>query len=84
MTTNLDLRDRKEYCYSGEWTTTPPTVEGYYWASPSLRGAEVGIVSVVEDMGTLEIHGDEWNNPLSAVTWWLGPLPVPASPQEGK
>ena len=53
----------------GEWTTTPPVVEGWYWV------CKVGGVPVIREY--TEVTHDIYQPGV----YWLGPLPVPAAPK---
>jgi hypothetical protein len=70
-----------------QWTTTPPTEEGWYWVDTSQwanRGVpEVVEVRLIEDKGLRAFEtGDDVGIAVSAYELWLGPLPVPEPPTE--
>jgi hypothetical protein len=68
-----------------EWTTTPPTQPGFYWARLREENMEivhnpgVTIVEVCEDLGQLYVSGlaIEPNLPMETIEWWAGPLVPP-------
>ena len=59
-----------------DWTTTPPKVDGWYWA---LRFGEVQIVNIRGSVGFIVALDDYCM--LELFTHWLGPLPVPEPPK---
>ena len=60
-----------------EWTTVPPTQDGWYWAAD---GGEIEIV--LFERGICWAAGqDEQYVPEKYYTHWLGPLPVPDVPK---
>ncbi len=77
------------YYVSGlQWTTTPPTEPGWYWAT--RRGGEQDELVLVEmvyvghdgmaDYLVAYEQQTEYGQRLSTYTHWLGPLPEPESP----
>lgn len=73
-----------------QWTTEPPTQEGWYWfrASGFMQSGmftELSYVSVMNGVVSFKplIDGYEWDHEYEVedVTHWLGPLPVPAPPK---
>lgn len=71
-----------------QWTTTPPTVPGWYWAydtgpnsedlNPFLQVVHVDYVDdklVFDAIGLFDSH-----EALDWFTHWLGPLPEPEPP----
>jgi len=71
----------KSYTYTDrEWTTEPPTEEGWYWVKDgdTARIAEVFFASKTTLLA--DLTDEEMPRVLSAFTHWLGPLPVPESP----
>lgn len=71
-----------EYGRSFEWTTTPPTQEGWYWAK---RENDIIMVEVAdtEAGGCAWEAGLDYPKDFADYSAWLGPLPVPEPPQEG-
>lgn len=78
MTTNLDTRDVKQYCYSAEWKTGKPTGPGWYWAKTdngiymfNLQKSATGLY--------FESVGMWWDAGMNEykITHWIGPLPEP-------
>lgn len=61
-----------------EWTTEPPTQEGWYWAHESIVNAIV-IVRVTEDLRVRDVFVR--SRALGEYTHWLGPLPLPEMPK---
>jgi len=55
-----------------QWTTEPPTREGWYWASVDVVGIEARII----------VHYPYPSNEnVDKITHWLGPLPIPELPR---
>lgn len=79
MTTNLDTRDVKQYCYSAEWKTGKPTEPGWYWARAQV-GIYVFHLKKSED-GRLyfDSPGSWWNATMEEykITHWIGPMTQP-------
>lgn len=75
------------YTYTDEeWTTEPPTQEGWYWAAG--EGLEIQLCNVVwnildRDNARFQAMQAGNNDMLefSEFTHWLGPLPVPEIPK---
>lgn len=68
-----------------EWTTTPPTEEGWYWAVHALEGEIVAVKFVgggLVTWGGWNIDQTATSASVSDFTHWLGPLPVPEPPTE--
>lgn len=64
-----------------EWTTTPPTVEGYYWVTKRRGG--IAVVQVVKGLkGRLVVDNGEYEEEFQDWQAWLGPLPEPEPPTE--
>jgi hypothetical protein len=63
--------------YENKWTTTPPTVEGWYWVKHEADNEIImtQVCKLTDDYLTTE------NGPLYIFTHWLGPLPAPAPPE---
>ena len=79
-----------DYDFMGlQWTTEPPTREGWYWAI-NKDDREIWLYRVFRaDHGgndkPLEAWVDQYESMrLSDFSHWLGPLPVPAPPSEGE
>jgi hypothetical protein len=78
----------KVYSNGQGWTTTPPTVEGWYWAKikPSKDTLDFTpdryCVYVRHDVDAWEAWciPFEYNLSLNYFTHWLGPLPLPEPP----
>lgn len=72
-----------------QWTTEPPTEEGWYWVKNKYTGAHdiepVYLVKVThienQVVWSIEINGGSGED-FSYFSHWLGPLPVPEPPQE--
>lgn len=68
-----------------DWTTTPPTIPGYYW----IIGFWVGGVHICQmnERGELwDERGGYWTDLTDLLArygpyYWLGPLTPPAPPQ---
>lgn len=72
MTTNLDVRDIKQYCYNAEWTTQTPTKPGWYWGR-NVSG--LCLIRVTQDKEYL--YFENVSDSRYKITHWLGPLPEP-------
>jgi hypothetical protein len=76
---------KSEMAASLQWTTDPPTREGWYWAIDAEDG-EINLHRVFRaDHGgndkPLEVWLDQYESDnLSDYTCWLGPLPIPNKP----
>jgi hypothetical protein len=59
-----------------QWTTTPPTVEGWYWVKHEAANEIImtQVCKLTDDYLTTE------NGPLYVFTHWLGPLLLPEPP----
>lgn len=72
-----------------DWTTTPPTQEGWYWVIGYWRSYSTGELSyppTVEFLckdykGRWVIKGEEYDSELKDHYEILGPLPVPEAPE---
>jgi hypothetical protein len=66
----------------GEWTTTPPTDDGRFWAK--WKDGKVDCVELSWSLATNKLEawvvGREYTYDLSDFSHWLGPLPVPEAP----
>ena len=67
-----------------EWTTTPPTVPGWYWVRK--HNGDIDIDNVYECKGMFFIADGYFGDLDLAVTkasytHWLGPLPIPELPK---
>lgn len=71
-----------------DWTTEPPTQEGWYWVRWTARHRDVIIVQVLqsaEGEGLVAwVGGADKPFALSYFHPWLGPLPEPEPPSEGE
>jgi hypothetical protein len=78
----IGVRDRDKFMY---WTTTPPTVEGWYWALDVLF-QHIEPVYVEWSIPDRKFIVNQMRNgkemELSDFSHWLGPLPVPEPPNE--
>lgn len=72
--------DYAEDIGSLEWTTTPPTVEGWYWVKEKGNGFTMAFVKYKRGHFEIWIDG-EYRNDYEEYTHWLGPLPEPEPPQ---
>ena len=69
-----------------EWTTTPPTVGGLYWAydGEEVQPVDLYFVSFfhVEALRAFCL-GDDYDvpRPLEIFTHWQGPFPIPDPPK---
>jgi hypothetical protein len=64
------------------WTTTPPTEPGWYWAMLSKEYSILYPLVLVEFReGTIYTHGNEAPASFESFTHWLGPLPLPEPPK---
>jgi hypothetical protein len=67
-----------------QWQTTPPTVEGFYWAKfEDGKRTVVEVHREYDGMRFTEIGSDEdvrLDRPWIP-THWLGPLPIPEQPK---
>jgi hypothetical protein len=62
------------------WTTTPPTVEGWYWV---YSDGEINLVNVFRNYDAWIVRRDDrtaWIEMLNTAHW-LGPLPLPEPPK---
>ena len=59
------------------WTTEPPTQEGWYWATEDGGRPEV----VMYNGSSVYVRGYEVPLNPKDFTYWLGPLPIPEPPQ---
>lgn len=64
-----------------EWTTTPPTVEGWYWVKPRYLDDSIEPYIVEAKQGKAYVTGDDQPDDFDMFSHWLGPLPVPEPPQ---
>lgn len=87
---------RREYVEM-DWTTTPPTVEGWYWVyiedpkaieNPAVVQVERENQKPDDKLGVW--HSGNWDEFESVDEYssifschWLGPIPVPEPPKEG-
>jgi len=72
-----------KYARNLKWTTTPPTVEGWYWVI-NAKGEMWCDKVFIQDSAPHWYNEDEhMYNPiiLDYFTHWLGPLPVPDAPE---
>lgn len=74
----------------GDWTTAPPTEDGYYFAKrePKAYSQDVEIVRVTElDIKTKTdlcwVARADCLEKVQSFTHWLGPLPAPEPPEKG-
>lgn len=63
-----------------EWTTEPPTQDGWYWTVEAndifiVEVSKIGSRMIVNYFGTLE------ESRVDEFTYWLGPLPIPDPPK---
>lgn len=65
-----------------EWTTTPPTEPGLYWAWDGERvlAITVGYDEHVDGLWAFE-QQSQYGSRLNSYSHWLGPLPVPEPPK---
>lgn len=63
-----------------EWSTEPPTQEGWYWAKLKKSG-ERRIYQIFVDNGNVYIESDHGEQP-DMISNWIGPLPVPELPEK--
>jgi hypothetical protein len=66
-----------------QWTTTPPTEEGWYWVR-NVKG-KIWCEEVFKKDGVMCWWSEDENTfnsiILDYITHWLGPLPIPEPPQ---
>lgn len=84
----LDIQDaikaataRPAPAFAPLWTTSLPTVPGWYWVRGVLYNPQPTMAEVTEDSACLA--GWEWGEPLSSKEYfskaeWYGPIEVPA------
>lgn len=79
MTTNLDVRDVKQYCYNAEWTTQTPTEPGWYWAKTDSGIYMFNLQKSITGGLYFESIGEWWDAAMEEykIAHWLGPLPEP-------
>lgn len=67
-----------------KWTTTPPTVEGWYWVIQDRVNPSPEIVKVSGAFAHGKLYAEMGNSEysLELFTHWLGPLPVPEPPKD--
>jgi hypothetical protein len=68
------------------WTTTPPTVEGWYWVCTNKgvpHVVKVGLFGTGQT-GNLWVYetGHSQAYDLDVYDYWLGPIPVPEPPKD--
>jgi len=63
----------------GEWTTEPPTKEGWYWFRNEWPQPFCAWVSVNNNEMQVGQVGAQWD--ISKITHWLGPLTEPEMPK---
>ena len=76
------------YRQAFEWTTEPPTKDGWYWAyckpgNDIVEDApEIVTVTFAGELGIIvESAGhDDWSDTFEVFTHWLGPIPEPEKP----
>jgi hypothetical protein len=59
-----------------EWTTEPPTVEGWYWVK---RHSEIDLIFFQDGTVTSSVYD---NARALDYSHWLGPLPEPELPKD--
>jgi hypothetical protein len=62
-----------------EWTTEPPTQEGWYWAKDKSFNDPPSVVYVSIREGIEYVTSADWKEAKSFERFraWMGPLPVP-------
>ena len=63
-----------------EWTTEPPTQEGWYWMRVDDEDPQIVKVFYSPNRGKF-IFTDEEDHDVGCYSHWLGPLPVPELPK---
>lgn len=63
------------------WTTTPPTEPGWYWGCDGARESKPWVV-FIDGSGYVIMPGFIHKGAAPYFTHFLGPLTVPAPPQE--
>lgn len=65
------------------WSTDPPTEDGWYWAYDDERNWLDMVYCLVPASGDdiYQIWRDGYSYDLSDFTHWLGPLPLPEPPR---
>ena len=62
-----------------DWTKEAPTVPGFYWGM--FRNKDIVVVRFDPSVHFVDVIGfEEFSLTPSAITHWLGPLPVPDPP----
>jgi hypothetical protein len=74
-----EYKSYREY-FPLQWTTTPPTEEGLYFAYSQEDGVEI-VHYRGRNQLDMAVMGIEWRYSLGGYTHWLGPLPVPEPPK---
>lgn len=76
-----NLRIYKEFLRK-DWTTKPPTQEGWYWViTPNTYDASKNMDVYYFDGVGWGYTPQEYEYVQSKPTHWLGPLPVPTPPE---
>jgi len=66
-----------------QWTTEPPTQEGWYWGFHKNKTVYMFWVGLDDD-NILMAYFNGYPVPFESHTHWLGPLPVPEPPNEAE
>jgi hypothetical protein len=70
-------------CGGLEWTTTPPTKEGWYWAFDARDSVRHVLMIEIAPDGIgyhLTAYTADIPHDIDSYTHWLGPLPIPDLP----
>jgi len=62
-----------------EWTTTPPTDPGWYWAKNKYERVSIVRLDFIHGPVVWSVGEDGYNLP-EQFTHWIGPLPIPEPP----
>ena len=81
MTYAIDNDDVAHTVYL-EWTTTPPTEPGYFWAQEQDDGRVIVEAFRHTADGPLFVRSGWDTRDAFEFTHWLGPLPPPEAPKE--
>lgn len=70
------------HLYHVEWTKTPPTTDGVYWAATKLGTPRLVRVGYVGSVGEVNFFGNECPEPLDFFFWWsTKPITPPERPE---
>jgi hypothetical protein len=64
-----------------EWTTNPPTEDGWYWCYFAGAHEPLHCLPILLDQNREPWVDSEDNWQLQRITHWLGPLPIPDPPK---